>query len=95
MSEPLDKPEHTAALDVALKAIDANALAAKSNSLTAGCLRGEDAVKVARMVALAAIRQPGKSVCVAGIRAEFNAGHLSLGLAGHITDIEIPTGEDI
>ena len=95
MSDPIDNPTQAAALDAALVKLDIAKLSEISNTLTGGCLRPEDAMKVTRMVALAAIRQPGKTVCVAGIRAEYNAGHLAVGYSREITDIEIPTGEEI
>lgn len=94
MSEPIDNPLHAAAVDSALVKLDMAEMAAKSNTLTGGCLRGQDAVKVARMVSFAALRAPEKVVRVAGIMGQFKGGALYLAYSADIVAIEIPTGGD-
>lgn len=86
---------HTAAVDSALVKLDIDGMAAKSNMLTGGCLRGHDAMKVARMVSFAALRAPEKIVSVAGIQGQLKGGTLYLAYSADIVAIEIPTTADL
>lgn len=89
--EQLDHPEQSSAIDEALASLDTEDLAAKSNALTGGCLRGIDALKVARLVAFSAARNPGRRVVVAGVSGEMAGGRISLGFSGPLCDIQLPT----
>lgn len=86
MSYLLENPAAAAAIQKMIDAVDAEDLAEKSNAITGGCLRGEDAVKVAGMVCEAAMRQPGRAVHVAGLLATFAEGRLTLSVSGLITE---------
>ena len=94
MSETLDNPKHAAAVDAALAELPAADLAEKANFLTGSALRADDALKVARLVCMAALWTPGKVIRVAGFAAAFSDGHLTLAVTGDITDIRIPDGEE-
>lgn len=95
MSEAIDNPLHQPAVDSALARMDIEGMAAKSNALTGGCLRGQDALKVARMVCFAALRSPHKIITVAGIQGRYAGDRLFLAYSADLIAIEIPSQEEL
>lgn len=93
MSEPYHQPEHISFVETMLADLSGEDLAAKGNALTGGCMRGEDALKVAKMVALAAMHAPGTEVIVAGFAACVSGDQLNLYLHGELASREIPKVE--
>lgn len=87
MPEPLDIPDQSESIDLAIAKLDIDELAMKSNALTGGCLRGIDAMKVLRLVAFSAMSNRGKEVVVAGFRGEYDGVTLSLGYSGELLQI--------
>lgn len=89
MPEQLDNPDQSEAIDSALAKLDIDKIAEKSNALTGGCLRGIDALKVARMVAFNAVRNPGQQIVVAGISGLYVGLTLTMGYSGELCEITI------
>lgn len=90
MSDPLDNPEHAAAVDALLATLDAAELALKANALNASHLREEDVLKLTRMVAMTAMRMEGREVLVAGIGAVWKDSVLKIFHAAEVASVSIP-----
>lgn len=86
---PLDKPDHVRAVDNFVQTLDGEELAGNMNALSGGCLRGKDAINVARLVSIAALRHPGKAVLVAGLGAWWEHGKLNLFIGTEVAAAEI------
>jgi hypothetical protein len=80
-----DKPEDLATTEALLATLDGSKMAKNCNAITGGCLRAEDALKVAKMVCLAALRRPGQMVQVAGLCALADDTEVCLGYGAQIT----------
>lgn len=90
MSDDYHSTENVKLTDDLLADLDGELLALKANTLTGGCMRGEDALKVARMVVLAALHAPGTEVIVAGFAACVTGNQLNVYLHGEVASRDIP-----
>lgn len=95
------KLQHRTLVDDMLAELDGGELAEKINTLTGGCMRAEDALKLAGMVALAALHAPDTEVLVAGIGAradgmtlriycQANLAEKSLTIQKEVADVPVP-----
>jgi hypothetical protein len=90
MSEDYHHPAHVKLAEDLLADLDGEGLAMKANALTGGCMRGEDALKVGRMVILAALHAPGTEILVAGFAACVNGPQLDFYMHGEVASRDIP-----
>lgn len=90
MSDDYHSPENVKLADDLLADLDGELLALKANTLTGGCMRGEDALKVARMVVLAALHKPGTEVIVAGFAARVTGLQLDVYLHSELASRDLP-----
>lgn len=95
MADTYHKPENVLLVAEIVAGLDLAELAEKSNQLTGGCTRPEDAAKLLTMVALAALHRPEKDVEVAGFRAVCRDGVLGLYFGAEITTRPVPEGKEI
>lgn len=90
MSDEYHSPKNLKLADDLLADLDGEGLAVKANALTGGCMRGEDALKVGRMVILAALHAPGTEIIVAGFAACVNGTQLDFYMHGEVASRDIP-----
>ena len=94
MGDDYHKPEHRKLADDLLADLDGEHLASKANALTGGSMRGEDALRVLRMVILAALHAPGTEVIVAGFAAAVVDGTLNVYLHGVLASRDLKGGSE-
>jgi len=88
-----DQPEHLALVNELLEQIDAASLARQMNEITGGSLLERDALNVARMVGLAALRNAGRAIVVAGLAGQVKDGGLRTWLVTPVAEIKLPDAE--
>ena len=87
--DPFDKPEHVSAVESFVGQLDGDELADNINAISGGCLRGRDALNVARLVSLTALRHRGRAILVAGLGAQWDHGKLNLFTGTEIASADI------
>ena len=85
-----DSPEAVACVEEAMQGMDFVALAVKMNAASGGALREGEARNVIRLVGLAALRQPGRAVLVAGAGAQVEGDQLVIFLGHAIGGAGVP-----
>lgn len=85
-----DSPEAVACVERAMQGMDFAALAVSMNGATDGALRAGEARNVIRLVGLAALRQPGRAVLVAGAGAQVEGDRLVIFLGHEIGGATVP-----
>ena len=88
----LDKPENVATVRALLADVDAAELAAKANAITGGSQTADGAMKVAEMTVMAALRNSGSRIFVAGFCAYAAEGKVTLYFAEEINSATIQHG---
>jgi menaquinone-dependent protoporphyrinogen IX oxidase len=85
-----DSPEAVACVEAAMQGMDFAALAVSMNAASGGALRTPEARNVIRLVGLAALRQPGRAVLVAGAGAQVEGDRLVIFLGHEIGGAKVP-----
>ncbi len=89
-SASFDSPENVACVEKAMANVDFFHARDEMNRASGGSLDGNAARNVVRLVGLAALRQPGRAVFVAGAGAQVEGDRLVIYLGKEIGEAKVP-----